>query len=226
MLECPSPTDRYQPIDPLAWKFCKAEAEAYLNNVEDRFQQIGLAPKSILLEGQPAQAIVNYARSHAINQDGERGEGSTFWDYKTERLHDVDGDGIDDAFVPVARTKAGKLKAIGAAAAAEAVPESITWFVLPPLPDRQRQERLRAELTEKLILARAVVLDFRRMVRQVKDAINQLDLLESHYDVAVFRRRHGALLAHHGLADDEGGTDVDTGDADEVGVESAQEARR
>ncbi|UCH59179.1 MAG: universal stress protein [Anaerolineales bacterium] len=67
VLECPSPTDRYQPIDPLAWKFCKAEAEAYLNNVEDRFQQIGLAPKSILLEGQPAQAIVNYARSHAIN---------------------------------------------------------------------------------------------------------------------------------------------------------------
>jgi choline/glycine/proline betaine transport protein len=27
----------------------------------------------------------------------------------------------------------------------------------------------------------------------------ELDLLESHYDAALFRSRHGALLAHHGL---------------------------
>ncbi len=30
----------------------------------------------------------------------------------------------------------------------------------------------------------------------------ELDLLESHYDAALFRSRHGALLAHHGLGDD------------------------
>ena len=30
----------------------------------------------------------------------------------------------------------------------------------------------------------------------------ELDLLESHYDAALFRSRHGALLAHHGLADE------------------------
>ena len=29
----------------------------------------------------------------------------TLWDLKTERLHDVDGDGIADAFVPVAKTR-------------------------------------------------------------------------------------------------------------------------
>ena len=67
VLECPSPTNRYQPIDPLAWKFCKAEAEAYLIDVENRFYQVGLSPESVLLEGQPAEAIVNYARSHGIN---------------------------------------------------------------------------------------------------------------------------------------------------------------
>ncbi len=45
-----------------------------------------------------------HVHSSAINQDGERGEGETFWDFKTERIHDVDGDGIADAFVPVAKT--------------------------------------------------------------------------------------------------------------------------
>ncbi len=30
----------------------------------------------------------------------------------------------------------------------------------------------------------------------------ELDLLESHYDAALFRSRHGALLAHHGLGGD------------------------
>ncbi len=30
----------------------------------------------------------------------------------------------------------------------------------------------------------------------------ELDLLESHYDAALFRSRHGALLEHHGLAED------------------------
>lgn len=67
VLECPSPFNRYQPIDPLTWKFCKAEAEAYLNTVKERFHKIGLAPETALLEGQPAQAIVNYAHDHAIN---------------------------------------------------------------------------------------------------------------------------------------------------------------
>ncbi|MBA3503300.1 MAG: hypothetical protein M4D80_12140 [Myxococcota bacterium] len=46
-----------------------------------------------------------YVNSSAINQSGDRGRGQTFWDYKTERIHDVDGDGIADAFVPVAKAK-------------------------------------------------------------------------------------------------------------------------
>jgi hypothetical protein len=46
-----------------------------------------------------------YVNSSAIDQSGEQGHGQTFWDYKTERIHDVDGDGLADAFVPVAKTK-------------------------------------------------------------------------------------------------------------------------
>jgi hypothetical protein len=46
-----------------------------------------------------------YVNAMAINQEGETTDGRTFWDFKTERLHDVDGDGIPDTFVPVAKTK-------------------------------------------------------------------------------------------------------------------------
>ena len=44
-------------------------------------------------------------RSSAIDQQGESRTGETFWDYKTERIHDVDGDAIADSFVPVAKTR-------------------------------------------------------------------------------------------------------------------------
>jgi hypothetical protein len=44
-------------------------------------------------------------RATAIDQRGELRNGETFWDFKTERIHDVDGDGIADWFVPVAKDK-------------------------------------------------------------------------------------------------------------------------
>ena len=69
VMECPSATDRFQPIDPLYWRLCKAEAEAYLNDVAGRLGQAGLDPEMLLLEGQSAQTIIKYARSHGINPD-------------------------------------------------------------------------------------------------------------------------------------------------------------
>lgn len=47
-----------------------------------------------------------YVNSSAINQEGEIGHGQTFWHFKTRRLTDVDGDGLDDAFVPIAKRNA------------------------------------------------------------------------------------------------------------------------
>lgn len=44
-------------------------------------------------------------KSRGTSTDGETYEGQTFWNFKTERIHDVDGDAIADAFVPVAKTK-------------------------------------------------------------------------------------------------------------------------
>jgi hypothetical protein len=46
-----------------------------------------------------------YVHAMAINQDGEPGQGTTYWDLGTKRIHDVDGDGIADAFVPVAKSR-------------------------------------------------------------------------------------------------------------------------
>ena len=44
-------------------------------------------------------------RSTGTDHKGEQRRGLTFWDYKTERIHDVDGDAISDAFVPIAKTR-------------------------------------------------------------------------------------------------------------------------
>jgi hypothetical protein len=44
-----------------------------------------------------------YVHGSAINQDGELHESTTFWGFQTERIFDVDGDGVLDAFVPVAQ---------------------------------------------------------------------------------------------------------------------------
>jgi len=67
VMECPFAGDRYQPIDPLTWQLSKAEAEVYLSDVADRLNRAGLTPEPILLESQPAQTIIEYARSHGIS---------------------------------------------------------------------------------------------------------------------------------------------------------------
>jgi hypothetical protein len=46
-----------------------------------------------------------YVNSAGVNQHGDLGHGKTLWELETARDHDVDGDGIADAFVPVAKTK-------------------------------------------------------------------------------------------------------------------------
>ncbi|HWO26789.1 MAG TPA: hypothetical protein VNO30_49005 [Kofleriaceae bacterium] len=56
-----------------------------------------------------------YVNSSVITHDGELADGQTFWGFKTRRLADVDGDGIDDAFVPVAKK--------------HACPEAVAWRV-------------------------------------------------------------------------------------------------
>lgn len=67
VMESRPATGLLQPIDPFSWRICRVEAEAYLDEVAGRMHQAGLDPKTILLEGQPAQTIIDYARNHVIN---------------------------------------------------------------------------------------------------------------------------------------------------------------
>jgi nucleotide-binding universal stress UspA family protein len=66
-MECPTAADRVQPIDPIAWQLCEAEAEAYLHDVTERLGDAGLDAEQVLLEGRPAQTIIEYARVQDIN---------------------------------------------------------------------------------------------------------------------------------------------------------------
>jgi nucleotide-binding universal stress UspA family protein len=67
VMECPTAANQLPPIDPLSWQLCKSEAEAYLNDVVNRLSEAELEPEPVLLEGQPAHTIIEYAQSNAIN---------------------------------------------------------------------------------------------------------------------------------------------------------------
>jgi hypothetical protein len=56
-----------------------------------------------------------YVNSSGVDQEGELRHGQTFWGFATRRLTDVDGDGRDDAFVPVAKK--------------HACPEQVAWRI-------------------------------------------------------------------------------------------------
>jgi nucleotide-binding universal stress UspA family protein len=56
-----------RPVDPLEWTMHRAEAEAYLNDVDARLQETGLPPAvTVLLDGEPAQCIVEYIHTHEV----------------------------------------------------------------------------------------------------------------------------------------------------------------
>jgi nucleotide-binding universal stress UspA family protein len=67
VLENPAGASQEQPVDPLDWEMRKAEATAYLENTAERLQEAGLAVEELLLEGDPAQRIVESARDHAAD---------------------------------------------------------------------------------------------------------------------------------------------------------------
>ncbi len=54
-------------VDPLDWQMCKIEAQAYLQAFQSRLQAAGITVESVLLEGRPATAIVNFAQGHEID---------------------------------------------------------------------------------------------------------------------------------------------------------------
>jgi nucleotide-binding universal stress UspA family protein len=56
------------PVDPLNWRINRVEAETYVNEIAARFEQVtGNDTHTELLEGVPAQRIVEYADQHDID---------------------------------------------------------------------------------------------------------------------------------------------------------------
>jgi nucleotide-binding universal stress UspA family protein len=54
-------------IDPLEWDLLKLEAEAYLRQLTSRLQDAGLETKQTLVEGKPAERIIEFVRGHTVD---------------------------------------------------------------------------------------------------------------------------------------------------------------
>lgn len=68
VLKSPSAADvQAQPLDPLDWEIRKVEARAYLDRIDSRLQKVGFQTEGVLLEGQPAQRIIEFVNEHDID---------------------------------------------------------------------------------------------------------------------------------------------------------------
>ncbi|NTU80149.1 MAG: universal stress protein [Chloroflexales bacterium] len=67
VLEPPRDKSLAQAIDPFEWHMWKAEVQTYLDLVRSQLQEAGLAVEAVLLEGQAAQCIMEFARQHSVN---------------------------------------------------------------------------------------------------------------------------------------------------------------
>ena len=59
-------TERGSRIDPVDWHIQKAEAEAYIDSVVERYGD-GLAPQKAVLEGKAGESVLEYARTNGVD---------------------------------------------------------------------------------------------------------------------------------------------------------------
>jgi len=59
-------TDMVPAVDPLDWQLRRAESEAYLEEIIARLQELGLDTQKVVLEGQPAERIIEFAREQDV----------------------------------------------------------------------------------------------------------------------------------------------------------------
>jgi nucleotide-binding universal stress UspA family protein len=76
--ECPARDRDSPPIDPLAWQMRKTSTQAYLNELSQCLEKTRLSIDTVLLEGQPAPRIIEYAHTNnvdliALSSHGEGG---------------------------------------------------------------------------------------------------------------------------------------------------------
>jgi nucleotide-binding universal stress UspA family protein len=54
-------------VNPMDWQMRKIEAESYLKSVQQRLEEVGVDTAAEIIEGKPAQQIVDYAYANDIN---------------------------------------------------------------------------------------------------------------------------------------------------------------
>lgn len=55
------------PVDPFDWQLQKAEAEVYLDAIAARLQRKGVTVETVVIEGDPAAGVIDYARRHLVD---------------------------------------------------------------------------------------------------------------------------------------------------------------
>jgi nucleotide-binding universal stress UspA family protein len=55
------------PVDPLDWEMKRSAAQAYLDGVNGRLLERDLSPETVLVEGYPAEAIVEFAQQNEVD---------------------------------------------------------------------------------------------------------------------------------------------------------------
>ncbi len=58
---------RTRAIDPLEWHYSEAEAGAYLQNVAERLRLAGVPTAQVLLQGDPAERVIDYAQAEHVD---------------------------------------------------------------------------------------------------------------------------------------------------------------
>jgi nucleotide-binding universal stress UspA family protein len=67
VLERPPVVGPTRSVDPLGWTMVKSEAEAYLNGVVLRLQEVDLRVDSVLLEGNAAESVIQFAHDNVVD---------------------------------------------------------------------------------------------------------------------------------------------------------------
>lgn len=67
VLEHPDSRNGSLAVDPLGWHMQKQEAQRYLDEQVERLRNSGLEATHVILEGKPAEAIIEYARTNAAD---------------------------------------------------------------------------------------------------------------------------------------------------------------
>jgi nucleotide-binding universal stress UspA family protein len=67
VMPCEQANGSMKVVDPLDWVIRKSKAETYQQSVSDRLRKTGMETSTAIIEGRPAENIINYAHEHKVD---------------------------------------------------------------------------------------------------------------------------------------------------------------